>query len=169
MVHVSEISPEKRIEHPQDVLKAGQVVRAQVLEFDAQKRQIRLSMKQLVPTGLDEYIAEHKAGDLVTGRVIDEARERARVELGEGIVASCRLTAAPAAKQPESAAASGKPDLSSLSAMLNARWKSGGAPSSAGTAAKAANQPEPPRAGQIRSFRIVQLDAAAKKIEVELA
>src|SRR6266496_5630307 len=91
MVHVSEISAEKRIEHPQDVLKAGQVVRAQVLEFDAQKRQIRLSMKQLVPTGLDEYIAEHKAGDVVSGRVIDEAGERARVELGEGIVASCRL------------------------------------------------------------------------------
>ena len=172
MVHVSEISPEKRIEHPQDVLKVGQVVRAQVLEFDAQKRQIRLSMKQLIPTGLDEYIAEHKAGDVVTGRVIDQSGERARVELGEGIVATCRVTAAPAAAQPEAAAASGKPDLSSLSAMLNARWKSGG-PSSTGAASKSANQgakqPELPRAGQIRSFRIAHLDAAAKKIELELA
>ena len=170
MVHVSEISAEKRIEHPQDVLKAGQVVRAQVLEFDAQKRQIRLSMKQLVPTGLDEYIAEHKAGDVVTGRVIDEAGERARVELGEGIVATCRLPAAMAAASPkESAAAAGKLDLSSLSAMLNARWKGSGAAPSAGTEATTGNRPEPPRAGQIRSFRIAKLDAAAKKIELELA
>jgi small subunit ribosomal protein S1 len=168
MVHVSEISPEKRIEHPQDVLKVGQIVRAQVLELDPQKRQIRLSMKQLVPTGLDEYIAEHKAGDVVTGRVIDEAGERARIELGEGIVASCRIAATAAAAQQQPAVAAGKPDLSSLSAMLNARWKGGG-PSGTGGAAKGAKQADPPRAGQIRSFRIVQLDAAAKKIELEPA
>ena len=34
MIHVSDISAEKRINHPQDVLKVGQVVRAQVLEMD---------------------------------------------------------------------------------------------------------------------------------------
>jgi small subunit ribosomal protein S1 len=160
MVHVSEISAEKRIEHPQDVLKVGQVVQAQVLELDVEKRQLRLSMKQLVPTGLDEYIAEHKAGDVVTGRLIDESGDRARVELGEGIHATCRLTKV-AATQPKSTASAGKADMSSLSAMLNARWKGG----SASTETK----PEPLRAGQIRSFKIVQLDAAAKKIEVELA
>ena len=32
MVHVSDISAEKRINHPQDVLKVGQMVKAQVLE-----------------------------------------------------------------------------------------------------------------------------------------
>ncbi len=99
MVHVSEISAEKRIEHPQDVLKVGQVVKAQVLELDIEKRQLRLSMKQLIPTGLDEYIAEHKAGDVVTGRLIEESGERARVELGEGIQAICRIaTVAPRRK-----------------------------------------------------------------------
>src|SRR5271166_5308832 len=53
MIHISEISAEKRINHPQEVLKSGQVVKAQVLALDAEKRLIRLSMKQLVPTGLD--------------------------------------------------------------------------------------------------------------------
>jgi small subunit ribosomal protein S1 len=160
MVHVSEISAEKRIEHPQDVLKVGQVVKAQVLELDIEKRQLRLSMKQLIPTGLDEYIAEHKTGDVVTGRLIEESGERARVELGEGIQATCRIASVAAAQQ-DSTASADKLDMSSLSAMLNARWK-GGAVSSAA-------KPEPPRAGQIRSFRIVGLDAASKKIEVELA
>ena len=56
MVHVSEIDAEKRINHPQDVLKKGQVVQALVLAVDSEKRLMRLSMKQLVPTGLDEYI-----------------------------------------------------------------------------------------------------------------
>ena len=91
MIHVSEISAEKRINHPQDVLKVGQVVRAQVLSIDSERRLMRLSMKQLVPTSLDEYIAEHKAGDLVTGRVID-TEGQVRVELGEGIQAVCRST-----------------------------------------------------------------------------
>ena len=76
MIHVSEISAEKRINHPQEVLKAGQVVKAQVLALDTEKRLIRLSMKQLVPTGLDEYLAEHKEGDVVTGRITEVSGER---------------------------------------------------------------------------------------------
>ena len=63
MIHVSDISAEKRINQPQDVLRVGQVVKAQVLAIDLEKRQMRLGMKQLVPTGLDEYIAEHNEGD----------------------------------------------------------------------------------------------------------
>ena len=67
MIHVSDISAEKRIEFPQDVLKVGQLVKAQVLSVDTAKRLLRLGMRQLVPTSLDEYIAEHKTGDVVTG------------------------------------------------------------------------------------------------------
>jgi small subunit ribosomal protein S1 len=160
MVHVSEISAEKRIEHPQDVLKVGQIVEAQVLELNLEKRQIRLSMKQLVPTGLDEYIAEHKIGDVVTGRLLEESGDRARVELGEGIQASCKISAAAPAKE-EPKAEAGKLDMSSLGAMLKSRWKDGPATSTA--------KSEPAHAGQIRSFRIVKLDPAAKKIELELA
>jgi small subunit ribosomal protein S1 len=73
MVHVSEISAEKRINQPADVLRVGQVVQALVIAIDPEKRQMRLSMKQLVPTGLDEYIAEHNEGDVVTGRLMDES------------------------------------------------------------------------------------------------
>src|ERR1035438_1734678 len=64
MVHVSEISAEKRINQPADVLRVGQVVKALVLGIDSEKRQMKLSMKQqLVPTGIDEYVAEHNEGD----------------------------------------------------------------------------------------------------------
>src|ERR1700733_14647522 len=83
MIHVSEITAEKRVERPQDVLRAGQIVKAKVLAVESEKRQIKLSMKQLVPTGLDEYIAEHKEGDVVTGRLIKVSGEQATIELGE--------------------------------------------------------------------------------------
>ena len=158
MVHVGDISAEKRINHPQDVLKMSQVVKAQVLEIDTAKRRLRLGMKQLVPTSLDEYIAEHKEGDVVSGRMTDVSGGRAHVELGEGISATCKL--AREADTVEKPAASAG-DLSSLSSMLQAKWK-GGAGGPAGGR-------EPARTGQIRSFRIVKLDPAAKKIELEIA
>ncbi|MGD0791438.1 MAG: 30S ribosomal protein S1 [Terriglobales bacterium] len=168
MIHVSEISAEKRINHPQEVLRAGQVVKAQVLALDTEKRLIRLSMKQLVPTGLDEYLAEHKEGDIVTGRMTEVSGGSARVELGEGVLATCRLREERSAKEdkraepgpPSSSSSSSKPDLSSLGSMLQARWKSGPAANEA--------KPESLRAGQIRKFRIASLDPAAKKIELEL-
>ena len=94
MIHVSDISAEKRIEYPQDVLKVGQLVKAQVLAVDTAKRLLRLGMKQLVPTSVDEYIAEHKEGDVVTGRMGEVSGGHARVELGDGINASCRIAGA---------------------------------------------------------------------------
>ena len=168
MIHISDMSADKRINHPQEVLKVGQLVKAQVLAVDTEKRQMRLGMKQLVPSGIGEYIAEHKEGDVVTGRMIEVAGEHARVELGEGIQANCRMHAASPVSptrqaEPElsSAAGKAKPDLSSLGSMLQARWK-GGTPAG-GT------EPDPVRAGQVRKFRIAKLDPAAKKIELELA
>jgi len=158
MVHISDMSAEKRINHPQDMVKVGQLVKAQVLAVDPAKRQMKLGMKQLVPTGLDEYIAEHKEGDVVSGRLMDDSGERVRVELGEGIQATCRMASTPAKKEQAQKPAAA--DLSSLSSMLQARWKGG--------SGDALAKPEPTRAGQIRSFRIAKLDPAAKKIEVEM-
>ena len=157
MIHIGDISAEKRLNHPQDVLKQGQIVKAQVLEIDAEKRRLRLGMKQLVPTSLDEYIGEHKEGDVVTGRMTDVSGGRGRVELGEGISAFCRLSGEAPAQEEKSA--DPKVDLSSLSSMLQSKWKGG----QSGGARR-----EPARSGQIRSFRIVKLDAAGKRIDLEL-
>ncbi|SPE31525.1 30S ribosomal protein S1 [Candidatus Sulfopaludibacter sp. SbA3] len=159
MIHVGDISAEKRINAPSDVLRVGQVVKALVLECDLEKRRLRLGMKQLVPTSLDEYIGEHKEGDVVTGRMIEASGGRARVELGEGIQGICRLGSD--SPEQEEKPSDSKVDLSSLSTMLQSKWKGG----QGGGASKR----EPARAGQIRSFRIVKLDPSAKKIELELA
>lgn len=156
LIHVSEISADKRIGMPAEVLRVGQIVKVLVIGVDPEKRQMKLSMKQLVPTGLDEYLAEHKEGDVVTGRLVDQSGTR--VELGEGIHAACK--AGSAAPTKRDAPTPGPADLSSLSSMLQARWKTG-----AGAPVKA----EPARAGQVRSFRIAQIDRAAKKIVVEQA
>jgi small subunit ribosomal protein S1 len=90
---------------------------------------------------------------------VEQTPEFATIELGEGIRAKCRLaTSAPAAAKSKSDAGV---DLSSLTSMLSARWKGGTAPSG--------SQPEPLSVGQIRSFRLVELDREAQKFELELA
>ncbi len=155
MIHVSDISVEKRINHPQDVLKVGQLVKAQVLEVDSEKRRLKLGIKQLVPSSIEEYIAERKAGDVVSGRVMEISGDQARVELGEGIQGTCRIAVERAAK--EKPQGESKLDLAS---QLKAHWK--------GSAGAANSNPDAVRAGQIRSFRIVKLDPALKKIELEL-
>lgn len=159
MIHIGDISREKRLNHPNEVLQVGQTVKAQVLEFDKDKRRIRLGMKQLEPTSADEFIAEHKVGDVVTGRVLDVSGDRLKVELGEGVYATCRMKAAPEASGSRQAPAA---DLGALTAMLSAKWKSGGAAGGGGGT-------EAVRAGQIRSFKLTNLDAAQKRIEIEPA
>ncbi len=164
MIHISDMSAEKRINHPQEVVKLGQLIKAQVLAVDTEKRQLRLGMKQLVPSGLDEYIAEHKEGDVVSGRLVDISNGQARVELGEGIEAHCRMnpgTPTTAKASQAEAAPSSKADLSSLGSMLQARWK--------GATPALDSKPEAARAGQIRKFKITKLDPSAKKVELELA
>jgi small subunit ribosomal protein S1 len=164
LVHISQIVADRRINHPSEVLHAGQVVKAQVLAIDAEKRQIKLSMKQLIPTSIDEYIAEHKIGDAVSGRVVEASGGQATVELGEGIRGTCGAGTGRAGvitKESPAPQAAAAPDLSSLTSLLQARWR--------GNAPTAWSKPEPLSAGQIRSFTITSLNADSKKIEVELA
>ena len=157
MIHVSEISAEKRIDHPRDVFKVGQRVKALVLSVDKEKRQLRLSVKQMVPSSLDEYIAERKEGDVVSGRVMSVGGETAQVELGEGVRGTCRITQK---TESQEQASSGTLDLSALTSMLSARWKSG---STAGATRKGELVP-----GEVRSFRVSRLDREAKQIDLEL-
>ncbi|MEI9815322.1 MAG: S1 RNA-binding domain-containing protein [Acidobacteriota bacterium] len=124
MIHIGDITNEKRLNHPNEMLKVGQVVKAVVTEADKGRRRMRLSMKALEPTSMDEYLAEHKIGETVTGRVVDVSGKRAKIELGEGVMAFVPL----AEEKKEAASVGGgqKVDLSAMTAMLSSKWKSGG-------------------------------------------
>jgi small subunit ribosomal protein S1 len=157
MIHVGDISNEKRIEDPKDVLQKGQAVRCVVLEVDREKRRLRLGMKQLEPTKADVWISEHAVGDTVTGRVADVRDGRANIDLGEGVSGMCRFETAPKGGGSSNLQ---KADVSSAAALLAAKFKQGiGAPE---TGPKL-------RTGETRGFKIVALDAAKKRIDLEIA
>jgi small subunit ribosomal protein S1 len=161
LIHVSDISAEKRINHPQDVFKVGQSIRAQVLEVDSEKRRLKLGIKQMAPTSIDEYLDEHKPGDVVSGRVVEVQNGVAIVELGEGIRTKCAITQANKTQDAGSSQTGAAADVQSLSSMLAARWKSG--------AVAETSKPQQLQPGQVRSFRITAIDRASKNIEVEFA
>ncbi|MDX2267808.1 MAG: S1 RNA-binding domain-containing protein [Bryobacter sp.] len=158
LIHVSDITREKRIEHPKDVLSVGQVVKAAVSEYENDRRRIRLSIKQLEPTNADHFMAEHQVGELVTGRVSDLKEGKAKVQLAEGVTGNCPLPRAEAAAS--SGTSGGKADVSALSAMLTARWKEG---------STSASEKNELRVGQIRQFKIASMDPNSKRIELEIA
>ncbi len=69
MIHVSDISWTRKINHPSEVLKKGDEVEAVVLEVDKTNQRIAMGVKQLSEdpwSNIDKY---YKVGDLVTGQV----------------------------------------------------------------------------------------------------
>jgi len=69
MIHVSDISWTRKINHPSEVLKKGDEVEAVVLEIDKTNQRISVGVKQLSEdpwTNIDKY---YKVGDLVSGKV----------------------------------------------------------------------------------------------------
>jgi small subunit ribosomal protein S1 len=69
MIHVSDISWTRKINHPSEVLKKGDEVEAVVLEVDRPNQRIALGMKQLAQDPWENIDQFYKVGDLVTGSV----------------------------------------------------------------------------------------------------
>jgi small subunit ribosomal protein S1 len=69
MIHVSDISWTRKINHPSEVLKKGDEVEAVVLEVDKTNQRIAVGLKQLTPDPWEGIDQLYKVGDLVTGNV----------------------------------------------------------------------------------------------------
>ena len=85
LIHISDLSWTKRVKHPSEVLKKGDVVEAVVLNIDAENQRLSLGLKQLATDIWDEFFAHHKVGDIVEGKIVRMTNFGAFVELHEGI------------------------------------------------------------------------------------
>ena len=85
MIHVSDISWTRKINHPSEVLKKGDEVEAQVLEIDKANQRIAIGMKQLAEDPWSNIDKFYKVGDLVTGQVTKLASFGAFVGLAHDI------------------------------------------------------------------------------------
>jgi len=68
-LHISEISWDKNVKNPNDYLKVGQEIDVEVIEINPKTHKLRVSLKKLLPKPFDEFLKNHKEGDVVTGVV----------------------------------------------------------------------------------------------------
>ncbi len=95
LVHVSDLSWTKRVKHPSEVLKKGQIVQAVILHIDSAAHRLSLGIKQLQPDAWETYFQNHQVGDIVHGRVCRLASFGGFVELAEGVEGLCHFSEVP--------------------------------------------------------------------------
>jgi len=85
LVHISEMSWTKRINHPSEVVAQDQAVKVKVLEINKEKQEISLGMKQVEENPWERVAEKYPPGSMVEGKVRNIANYGAFVEIEEGI------------------------------------------------------------------------------------
>ena len=89
LVHISDVSWTKRIKHPSEMLKKGQLVQAVVLHIDASQRRMSLGIKQLQPDAWEDVLPIAPGGRPRARQSMPGRKFRGFVELAEGVEGLC--------------------------------------------------------------------------------
>jgi len=92
LVHISDMSWTRRINHPSEVVQKGEEVEAVITSVDVGNQRISLSMKELLPNEWEEYANSHGVGDLVSGVVTNITDFGVFVELAPGVEGLCHIS-----------------------------------------------------------------------------
>ncbi len=95
LVHVSDLSWTKRVKHPSEMLRKGQMVQAVILGIDSKAKRLSLGIKQLQPDAWESFFQAHQIGDVVHGRICRLATFGAIIELAEGVEGLCHNSEIP--------------------------------------------------------------------------
>lgn len=85
LVHISEMSWTKRVNHPSELVNIGDEIEVRILGVDPEGQQLSLGMKQTQKNPWDEVISRYPEGQDVTGKVRNLTNYGAFIELEEGI------------------------------------------------------------------------------------
>ncbi len=85
LVHISDLSWTKKVRHPGEIVKKGEVIEVVVLDIDTEERKISLGHKQIQPDPWPEFENDYKVGTLTTGKVVRQIEKGLIVELPKGV------------------------------------------------------------------------------------
>lgn len=87
-LHISEISWDKNIKHPNEYLTENQEIDVEVIEIEPDNRKLRVSLKKLQPKPFEVFLKSHKEGETVRGEITTLTDFGAFVKLGvvEGLL-----------------------------------------------------------------------------------
>ncbi len=92
LVHISDMSWTRRINHPSEVVQKGQEVDAIISAIDVVNQRISLSMKDLLPNEWEEYANTHGVGDIVSGKITNVTDFGVFIELSPGVEGLCHVS-----------------------------------------------------------------------------
>ena len=92
LIHVSDISWTKKLRHPGELYKVGDVVQAKVLTVDQENEKFTLGMKQLAEDPWASVPARYPVGNVITGTVTNVTDFGLFVEVEEGIEGLIHVT-----------------------------------------------------------------------------
>jgi small subunit ribosomal protein S1 len=69
LIHISDMSWNRRLKHPNEVLKKGDTVQARVINVDGDNQRLSLSIKEFLPNEWDNFAKSHNVGDEIVGSV----------------------------------------------------------------------------------------------------
>lgn len=90
LIHSSEMTWTKRFRHPKEIVNAGSVVEAVVLEVDTEKKRIGLSLRQIEPSPWETFKDSNPSGKRVKGTIKNITNNGLFVEVSEGLVGLVR-------------------------------------------------------------------------------
>ena len=85
VIESNDLSWDKNIKNPSNVMKRGDEIEAVVLKIDREKRKVRLGLKQLKGDPFELFITSHKEGDVVSGKITNYTSFGAFVELAKNV------------------------------------------------------------------------------------
>jgi small subunit ribosomal protein S1 len=69
LIHISDMSWNRRLKHPNEVLKKGDAVQARVISVDGENQRLSLSIKEFLPNEWDNFAKSHNVGDELIGTI----------------------------------------------------------------------------------------------------
>lgn len=91
LLHVSELSWTRRINHPKEILKTGDIVEIMILDYNLNKRTVSLGLKQVLPNPWDSIDTKYPVGSQIEVKVSKVIKSGVFVELEEGIEGYLRV------------------------------------------------------------------------------
>jgi small subunit ribosomal protein S1 len=85
LIHISDMSWHRRLKHPSEVLKKGDVVKARVINVDGENQRLSLSIREFLPNEWDNFAKAHNVGDEVIGTISKITDFGLFVRLADGV------------------------------------------------------------------------------------
>ncbi len=85
LIHISDMSWNRRLKHPNEVLKKGDTVQARVINVDGENQRLSLSIREFLPNEWENFAKAHNIGDEVIGGIAKITDFGLFIRLAEGV------------------------------------------------------------------------------------